>query len=85
VIRSVSIRNRGRVIRYRLSEPARVVITIKPRKGRATRLSKRSGKGANTARRRHALKPGRYTLTLVATDAANNRSKPKRLTFRVRR
>jgi hypothetical protein len=72
------------VIRYRLSEAARVVITIKPRKGRATRLSKRSRAGANTARRRHALRPGRYRLTLVATDAAGNRSKPRQLTFRVR-
>jgi hypothetical protein len=30
-----------------------------------------------------ALTPGRYQLTLVATDAAGKRSAPKRLTFRV--
>jgi hypothetical protein len=29
------------------------------------------------------LKPGSYRLTLVATDAAGNASKPKRLTFKV--
>jgi hypothetical protein len=32
---------------------------------------------------RKKLKPGRYRATLVATDAAGNRSKPKRLRFRV--
>lgn len=31
----------------------------------------------------HALPPGRYRTTLVATDAAGNRSKPRRLRFRV--
>jgi hypothetical protein len=32
---------------------------------------------------RRRLKPGRYRATLVATDAARNASKPKRLRFRV--
>lgn len=32
---------------------------------------------------RKALKPGRYRLTIVATDAAGNRGKPRRLSFRV--
>ena len=33
--------------------------------------------------RRRALRPGRYRLTLVATDAAGQRSTPKTLTFRL--
>jgi hypothetical protein len=33
--------------------------------------------------KRRALKPGRYRLTLVATDVSNRRSKPVRATFRV--
>ena len=32
---------------------------------------------------RKALKRGRYRLTIVATDAAGNRSKAKRLRFRI--
>lgn len=32
---------------------------------------------------RKALKPGRYRAVLIATDAAGNRSAPKRLTFKV--
>ena len=32
---------------------------------------------------RHALKPGRYRATLTATDAAGNKSAPKRLNFRI--
>jgi hypothetical protein len=44
--------------------------------------------GANTKRfsgkiGRRALKPGRYRATLIATDAAGNRSAPKQLRFRV--
>jgi hypothetical protein len=46
------------------------------------------GVGTNTRRfsgriGRRSLKPGRYRATLVATDAAGNRSKPVRLRFRV--
>ena len=32
---------------------------------------------------RRALKPGRYRLTIVATDAAGNRSRARRLNFRI--
>jgi hypothetical protein len=35
--------------------------------------------------RRHKLKPGRYRLTLTATDAAGNKSKPKTANFTVLR
>jgi hypothetical protein len=33
--------------------------------------------------RRRALRPGKYRLTLVATDAVGQRSAPKNLTFRL--
>jgi hypothetical protein len=33
--------------------------------------------------RRRKLRPGRYRLVMVATDAAGNKSKPKRAKFRV--
>jgi hypothetical protein len=83
-------RRRGTTLRYRLSEPARVVFTVQRRKGKrfveAKTFSKASKQGANTRKLvTRKLKPGRYRATLVATDAAKNRSKPKRVTFRVRR
>jgi hypothetical protein len=54
----------------------------------AKRFAKQSKAGANRKRfsgriGKRALKPGRYRATLVATDAAKNRSKPKRLLFKV--
>jgi hypothetical protein len=81
-------RKRGTTFRYRLSEAATVVFTIQRRKGKryvkAKRFTKASKAGANkwkfTTRK---LKAGRYRPTLVATDAAKTRSKPKRLTFRI--
>jgi hypothetical protein len=82
----------GTTFRYRLSEAARVVFTIQRRKGKrfvqAKRFAKQSKAGANSKRfsgriGKRALKPGRYRATLVATDAAGNRSKAKRLTFKV--
>src|SRR5215211_5819644 len=83
---------RGTTFRYRLSEAARVVFTIQRRKGKrfvqAKRFAKVSKAGANTKRfvgriGKRALKPGRYRATLLATDAAGNRSKATRLKFRV--
>jgi hypothetical protein len=83
---------RGTTFRYRLSEAARVVFTIQRRKGKrfvqAKRFAKVSKAGANTKKfsgriGKRALKPGRYRATLVATDAAKNRSKAKRLLFRI--
>jgi hypothetical protein len=83
-------RRRGTTFRYKLSEKARVVFTIQRRKGKryvkATRFSKASKAGANTRKfKTRKLKPGRYRATLFATDAADNRSKAKRLTFRIKR
>jgi len=83
---------RGTTFRYRLSEAARVVFTIQRRKGKryvqARRFAKQSKAGANTKKfsgrvGKKRLRPGRYRATLVATDSAGNRSKAKRLLFRV--
>jgi hypothetical protein len=83
-------RKRGTTFRYKLSEAAKVVFTIQRKKGKryvkATTFSKTSKAGANTRKfKTRKLKPGRYRTTLVATDAAGNRSKAKRLTFRIKR
>ena len=104
---------RGTVFRYTLSEPARVVFTIKratigrrvggscrrwtsanrnrrrcTRYVRAGRFAKQSATGANRHRfsgriGRRSLRPGKYRATLVATDAAGNRSTPRRQGFTV--
>jgi CSLREA domain-containing protein len=55
---------------------------------RTGRFAHASARGANVKRfsgriGRRSLKPGRYRVALVASDAAGNKSKPKRLNFRV--
>jgi hypothetical protein len=52
------------------------------------RFAQQAGAGSNSKRwsgkiGRRRARPGRYRATLVATDAAGNRSKPRRLSFRV--
>jgi hypothetical protein len=83
-------RRRGTTFRYKLSEAARVQFTVQRRKGkryvRVKRLTKSSKAGANKKKlATRKFKRGRYRATLVATDAAGNRSKAKRLTFRIKR
>jgi hypothetical protein len=83
-------RKRGTTFRYKLSEAATVAFTIQRKKGKryvkAKKFSKTSKAGANKRKLvTRKLKPGRYRATLVATDAAKNRSKAKRLTFRIKR
>jgi Tol biopolymer transport system component len=71
---------------------------VKPRRGLKRRCTRhvdvltltrsKTKRGANRVAfsgrvGRKKLKPGAYRATLVATDSAGNRSKPKRLTFRV--
>jgi hypothetical protein len=81
---------RGTRFSYTLNEAARVVVKIqrvdtRRASGKLTR-SARSGKNALRFSGRigsRALKPGRYRAVLTATDAAGNRSAPKRLSFRV--
>jgi hypothetical protein len=85
---------RGTRVRFGLSEAASVRFTIRRRSGgRAIGSFVRSaGAGANSVRFRGRLRvngrtlslaPGRYRLTLVATDAAGNRSVARRVPFRV--
>ena len=80
----------GTKLRYALSEPATVAITIE---------RQRSGKGAGTLTRagtagpnampftgrvgRRELRPGSYRMRVVATDAAGNASTPATVRFRV--
>jgi DNA-binding beta-propeller fold protein YncE len=89
---------RATTFRYRLSEAARMVITIqraRPRRhghpkrfARVGRLSQRGSRGNNKLRfngkiRRTTVKPGSYRAILVATDPAGNRSKRRILSFRI--
>jgi hypothetical protein len=69
---------------FKLSEPAQVVVTITRRGGKPVRIKLSGVRGANAKKlKRGHLKRGRYTAVLVATDAAGNKSVPRRLTFRV--
>jgi hypothetical protein len=80
---------RGTRFRYTLSEDAKVTVKIVRRNGRrAGRLERTAKKGANRIAfsgriGRRALKRGRYRAVIVATDAAGNRSAPRRVKFRV--
>jgi hypothetical protein len=108
------LRRTSRGFSFRVSETARVRVTIAARKGgkrragrcvaptRALRRARkctrlvtigsltRSAKpGTNSVAMvrkvgRRTLKPGRYTATVVATDAAGNRSIARRVTFTVK-
>ena len=72
--RKPTLRNRSRPRCKRYVSPRRFAAQAVAGANRK-RFSGRIGK--------RPLRPGRYRATLVATDAAGNRSKPKRLTFRV--
>jgi PKD repeat protein len=81
---------RRRLIRFRLSEPARVTIRVmrssRPRLDRSIRV--RARRGANTVRlpRRlvRALRPGRYRIKVSARDAAGNQATPRIKHLRIR-
>jgi hypothetical protein len=84
---------RGTRFRYTLSEAARVTIAIQRRRpsGRyrtVGRLAAKATRGVNRIRfsgriRGRALRPGRYRAVIRATDAAKNRSAPRRARFRI--
>jgi hypothetical protein len=88
---------RGTRFRYMLSEKARVTLRIQRRlAGRRARyrtvgvLSRSASSGANSTRfsgrlRKRALRPGRYRVRIVATDAAGNCSAPRTTSFRIAR
>jgi hypothetical protein len=82
-------RRRGRVT-YTLSERASVVLRVvrrgTGRKLGSIRVSGRAGRNSLTFRGRlrgRWLSPSRYVFVAVATDAAGNRSAPRRARFRV--
>ncbi len=71
------------LLRLTLSEAAKLKVTFKPtpkgkgkKKRKVVKLTKRGKAGLNKLKvRKGKLKPGRYRLTIVATDGAGNRSK----------
>ena len=73
----------GKAIRFRLSEPARVTLKLRPvgTGGVAKRIRLNGRSGANLVRLRgrlaKTLRPGRYRVTASARDAAGNRSRPR--------
>ncbi len=86
-------RRAGTTVRFRLSEAATMSFTVERlvrrryRKLKGT-LKRRGRRGTNSFKftgswRKRKLKPGRYRLVATATDSARNRSKPKRVRFRV--
>jgi hypothetical protein len=87
---AVSALARGTRLRYTLSEPAKVTVSVR-RVGSARVAGKllRSGRaGANTLKfsgriGARALKPGRYRAVITARDAAGNRSVARHVTFRI--
>jgi hypothetical protein len=90
VVFTIERRAAGRKVGPKCRKPARRNRRRKPcsRWIQPLRFAAQS-QGGPTLRRfsgrigRKSLKPGRYRATLVATDAAGNRSKPVRLRFRV--
>jgi hypothetical protein len=86
-------RRYGTTLRLTLSEPARLELTVQRRSGRrlvrvrgTVRARAASGRVAVRFTGRIAgrrLKPGRYVLTVVAIDAAGNRSAATRRSFSV--
>jgi hypothetical protein len=81
-IARLGLRRRGRAVRYRLSEPARVTLTLR-RRGKTRLRVTRDGLAGRNAVKLRRLPPGRYRLRAVARDAAGNTSAPVRRTVRI--
>jgi hypothetical protein len=98
-LRSRHVACRGRaVLRVRVDEPAALRVVTKRRRGgrsgrvrgcrRHARVVQHRTMGSATTltiRLPRGLRPGRWVATVTASDAAGNRSKPRRITFRVQR
>jgi len=84
--KSKKCKKRGTRIRFTLSEDAHVKATVKRKKGgkrrRAFERDLKAGKNSVKFRGK-GLKPGKYVLTLTATDASGNTSNPATTKFRV--
>jgi hypothetical protein len=80
-------RGRGRSLRVRLSESARLAIDVRRVKGRKTRrvrmLKPLARKGTRRLRLRHLAK-GSYRIVFRARDAAGNASARKVVRYRAR-
>jgi hypothetical protein len=79
----------GALLRYRLSEPARLTLTVR-RHGRKVRGAlKTAGRPGDNAVRltgriaRHSLAPGRYKLRIVARDLTRRERATAMITFRI--
>jgi len=82
---------KGTSIRFSLSEPATVSFKIKS-KGKPLhkggKFTRSLGVGANSVpfkgkAGKTTLKPGKYVLTLVATDFAKHKSSPVKVSFTI--
>jgi predicted phage tail protein len=76
-VRSVRVTRLARALRtrLRLSERARLTVTVKRGRRRVARVQKAGVAGRNTVNVRRALGPGRYTVIVQAVDLAGNRGK----------
>lgn len=75
-----------RSLRLRLSETARVTVTVQRRRGRAWKATRKVRRRLVAGRRTIALprlKAGRYRLAVTAVDAAGNRSAIRRVALKV--
>ena len=75
-------------VKLTLSEAARIKVTLKPMpvgKRKQVKLSKAGKAGANTLKfRKGRLKPGKYRVTITATDAAGNKSRAVKRSLKIK-
>jgi FtsP/CotA-like multicopper oxidase with cupredoxin domain len=85
VIRGLRARRLARAVRVRLrlSEPARLTVTIKRHGHRVARKTRGGETGRTALKVRKRLRPGRYTVVARAVDAAGNRARPAAVRLRV--
>ncbi|MFA9270008.1 MAG: PKD domain-containing protein [Baekduiaceae bacterium] len=82
-----ALRSRGADLRFSLSEAGTVTVTLKRGKAKAKRLTFKVAKPGTVAialGRTSGLGAGRYVVTVVAHDAAGNRSGARKGTLRLR-
>jgi FtsP/CotA-like multicopper oxidase with cupredoxin domain len=87
VIRGMRVRRLARATRVglRLSERARLTVTVRRRGHRVARVARVGVRGRNTVNVRRRLRPGRYAVIARAVDAAGNRARPVTVGLRVPR
>jgi hypothetical protein len=87
----IAARATGSTLRFRLSEPARLRLTVRRGKHRVRGALKTAGRpGANGLRLtgrigRHSLRPGRYTLRIEARSVTGSERASARVKFRIER